>query len=147
MARRRTKKRTHAGARNGSAQVPAANSSASRVPKSMVIRIGAGEVGASISQLVKDVRTMMEPHTASRLKVCYDIQWLCQLLIKRIRNEDQTAYGIIRQWLALSVSHISSSFRALPPGIQTCGWPSLHEAPRYISESRNTPSAKTCLKP
>lgn len=35
----------------------------------MVIRIGAGEVGASVSQLVKDVRTMMEPNTASRLKV------------------------------------------------------------------------------
>jgi ribosome biogenesis protein SSF1/2 len=34
----------------------------------MVIRIGAGEVGPSISQLVTDVRTMMEPHTASRLK-------------------------------------------------------------------------------
>lgn len=34
----------------------------------MVIRIGAGEVGPSISQLVKDVREVMEPHTASRLK-------------------------------------------------------------------------------
>ena len=35
----------------------------------MVIRIGAGEVGPSVSQLVKDVRGMMEPGTASRLKV------------------------------------------------------------------------------
>ena len=35
----------------------------------MVIRIGAGEVGSSVSQLVKDVRGMMEPGTASRLKV------------------------------------------------------------------------------
>jgi ribosome biogenesis protein SSF1/2 len=34
----------------------------------MVIRIGAGEVGPSVSQLVKDVRLMMEPGTASRLK-------------------------------------------------------------------------------
>lgn len=34
----------------------------------MVIRIGAGEVGPSVSQLVKDVRTMMEPDTAGRLK-------------------------------------------------------------------------------
>lgn len=34
----------------------------------MVIRIGAGEVGPSVSQLVKDIRTMMEPGTASRLK-------------------------------------------------------------------------------
>lgn len=40
----------------------------SREPKSMVIRIGAGEVGPSVSQLVKDVRSMMEPGTASRLK-------------------------------------------------------------------------------
>lgn len=38
-------------------------------PKSMVIRIGAGEVGASVSQLVKDVRQVMEPDTAVRLKV------------------------------------------------------------------------------
>ena len=34
----------------------------------MVIRVGAGEVGPSVSQLVKDVRAMMEPGTASRLK-------------------------------------------------------------------------------
>ena len=34
----------------------------------MVIRIGAGEVGPKVSQLVKDVRSMMEPGTASRLK-------------------------------------------------------------------------------
>lgn len=36
----------------------------------MVIRMGAGEVGSSVGQLVKDVRAMMEPHTAVRLKVC-----------------------------------------------------------------------------
>lgn len=34
----------------------------------MVIRIGAGEVGPKVSQLVKDTRSMMEPGTASRLK-------------------------------------------------------------------------------
>ena len=34
----------------------------------MVVRIDAGEVGPSVSQLVKDVRSMMEPGTASRLK-------------------------------------------------------------------------------
>ena len=38
-------------------------------PKSMVIRIGAGEVGASVTQLVKDVRQLMQPDTAVRLKV------------------------------------------------------------------------------
>lgn len=72
MARRRTKKRTHVGARNGPSNgVPAAPSLASRAPKSMVIRTGAGGVGSSVSQLVKDVRGMMEPGTASRLKVIF----------------------------------------------------------------------------
>lgn len=70
MARRRTKKRTHVGARNGPSNgAPSATPVSSRAPKSMVIRIGAGEVGPSVSQLVKDVRAMMEPETASRLKV------------------------------------------------------------------------------
>ena len=68
MARRRTKKRTHIGARSGPANGVTANSSVSGEPKSMVIRIGAGEVGPSVSQLARDVRAMMEPGTASRLK-------------------------------------------------------------------------------
>ncbi|KAL9104227.1 MAG: hypothetical protein Q9187_008927, partial [Circinaria calcarea] len=68
MARKRIKKRTHAGARNGPTQGVTANTTASRTPKSMVIRIGAGEVGPSVSQLVNDVRSMMEPGTAGRLK-------------------------------------------------------------------------------
>jgi ribosome biogenesis protein SSF1/2 len=67
MARQRKKKRTHLGASNGSSKALPANQ-ARREPKSMVIRIGAGEVGPSVSQLVKDVRSMMEPGTASRLK-------------------------------------------------------------------------------
>lgn len=37
-------------------------------PKSMVIRIGAGEVGSSVSQLVQDMRQVMQPDTAVRLK-------------------------------------------------------------------------------
>ncbi|KAF2133296.1 Brix-domain-containing protein [Dothidotthia symphoricarpi CBS 119687] len=37
-------------------------------PKSMVIRIGAQDVGSSVSQLVQDVRHVMEPDTAVRLK-------------------------------------------------------------------------------
>lgn len=69
MAKRRVKKRTHVGA-TGVKPPPgtAAKKPGSRSPKSMVIRIGASDVGPSISQLVKDVRTMMEPETASRLK-------------------------------------------------------------------------------
>jgi hypothetical protein len=68
MARRRTKKRTHIGANNGSTGKAVPTNKASNAPKSMIIRIGAGEVGPSVSQLVKDVRHMMEPGTAARLK-------------------------------------------------------------------------------
>lgn len=69
MARRRVKKRTHVGAHNGPGNGMARHTAGNAEPKSMVIRIGAGEVGPSISQLVSDVRLMMEPGTASRLKV------------------------------------------------------------------------------
>lgn len=70
MAKRRTKKRTHAaGNPNGKNGVaPSAGKIDLNNPKSMVIRIGAGEVGTSISQLATDVRRVMEPGTASRLK-------------------------------------------------------------------------------
>ncbi|KAE8141948.1 Brix domain-containing protein [Aspergillus pseudotamarii] len=69
MAKARTKKRTHVRAQNASA-VAAKGSAASmsKTPKSMVIRIGGSQVGSSVSQLVKDVRLMMEPDTAVRLK-------------------------------------------------------------------------------
>ncbi|KAI1504482.1 ribosome biogenesis protein-like protein Ssf2 [Biscogniauxia marginata] len=68
MAKHRTKKRTHVGANNPKHKAPLTGRSATQDPKSMVIRIGAGEVGSSISQLAKDVRQVMEPGTASRLK-------------------------------------------------------------------------------
>jgi ribosome biogenesis protein SSF1/2 len=38
------------------------------VPKSFVVK--AGEVGGSVQNLVRDVRKVLEPNTASRLKVC-----------------------------------------------------------------------------
>lgn len=69
MAKRRVKKRTHAGARTGAPNGAANTKNMDRSPRSMVIRIGAGEVGPSVSQLVKDVRQVMEPDTAARLKV------------------------------------------------------------------------------
>lgn len=70
MARRRTKKRTQTIQDPGTfAGGPPAHANANRIPKTMVIRIGAGEVGPSISSLVLDVRKMLEPHTAIRLKV------------------------------------------------------------------------------
>lgn len=69
MAKRRVKKRTHVGAQGGPQNSHnGAARPGERSPKSMVIRIGAGEVGPSISQLVRDVRSMMEPGTAARLK-------------------------------------------------------------------------------
>ncbi|BCR97786.1 Brix domain-containing protein [Aspergillus luchuensis] len=69
MAKARTKKRTHVRAQNATAAAAKGGAaSMSKTPKSMVIRVGASEVGASVSQLVKDVRTMMEPDTAVRLK-------------------------------------------------------------------------------
>ncbi|KAI6284008.1 hypothetical protein MCOR29_003760 [Pyricularia oryzae] len=70
MARSRAKRRTHAGAKNPNQQKGPINTgnASIRDPKSMVIRIGAGEVGSSVSQLATDVRRVMEPGTASRLK-------------------------------------------------------------------------------
>ncbi|KAH9904030.1 ribosome biogenesis protein-like protein Ssf2 [Xylariomycetidae sp. FL2044] len=68
MAKSRTKKRTHVGANNPKHKAPLVGRQVGQDPKSMVIRIGAGEVGSSVSQLAKDVRQVMEPGTASRLK-------------------------------------------------------------------------------
>jgi ribosome biogenesis protein SSF1/2 len=68
MAKKRVKKRTHAGAKPAAPGTAAALANETKGPKSMVIRINAGEVGPSISQLVRDTRLMMEPGTASRLK-------------------------------------------------------------------------------
>ncbi len=68
MPGRRTKKNVPTGPPNGYVKAAGNSNSGSREPKSMVIRIGAGEVGPSVSQLAKDVRAMMEPGTASRLK-------------------------------------------------------------------------------
>lgn len=69
MGKHRVKRRTHVGAKNGPANAKNSASSMSKTPKSMVIRIGGSQVGASVSQLVKDVRAMMEPETAVRLRV------------------------------------------------------------------------------
>jgi ribosome biogenesis protein SSF1/2 len=64
MARRRIKKRTQV-APNASKK--GAQPSAS-IPRSMVIRVNASEVGPSVTQLVRDMRLVMSPHTAARLK-------------------------------------------------------------------------------
>ncbi|KAK9480406.1 Brix domain-containing protein [Lipomyces japonicus] len=59
MVKRRQKKRTH---------VAGPSPAESKIPQSMVLRIGGANVGISLSQLVQDVRTIMEPHTAVKLR-------------------------------------------------------------------------------
>ena len=41
------------------------------LPKSFIIKHG--QVGSSLTQLVRDFRKVMEPNTASRLKVSLDV--------------------------------------------------------------------------
>ena len=57
MARKR-KTRTH---------LKGSNAKEEGTPKSFIIKHG--QVGASLTQLVRDIRKVMEPNTASRLKV------------------------------------------------------------------------------
>ncbi|KAK6533951.1 hypothetical protein TWF281_005294 [Arthrobotrys megalospora] len=76
MARRRSKRRTHVA--DPTRQNPTASSTvtsktplsstASRAPKTMIIRTGSTPVGPSVSTLVHDLRRVMEPYTASRLR-------------------------------------------------------------------------------
>ena len=61
MARRR-KHRTHL--KGGAASNPG---TAEGVPKSFIIKHG--QIGSSLAQLVRDVRKVMEPNTATRLRV------------------------------------------------------------------------------
>jgi ribosome biogenesis protein SSF1/2 len=63
MARRR-KNRTHL---KGPATQSASNAANDGTPKSFIIKHG--QVGSSLTQLVRDMRKVMEPNTASRLKV------------------------------------------------------------------------------
>lgn len=68
MAKRR-KNRTHL---KGQAQREEAV--ASNVPKSFIIKHG--QVGSSLTQLVRDMRKVMEPHTAARLKVRFQCLYI-----------------------------------------------------------------------
>lgn len=61
---KKRKNRTHL---KGGAASGAPSADTSGVPKSFVIKHG--QVGSSLSQLVRDIRKVMEPNTASRLKV------------------------------------------------------------------------------
>lgn len=59
MAKKRTKKRTH--------NTDQTNEN-DGIPKTMVIQTSAATTGKALSQLTKDTRLMMAPHTAARLK-------------------------------------------------------------------------------
>ena len=73
MAKARKKKRTHA----PNDDAPGKPGQGNRRPKSMVIRMGADDIGPSVTQLARDFRAVMEPDTASRLKVGQScILWL-----------------------------------------------------------------------
>lgn len=147
MARRRHKKRTHVGAHNGPATGSLANSSASRGPKTMVIRVGAGEVGSSVSQLVKDVRSMMEPGTASRLKVNSpdELYALRQTLITS-RSVNRTNCGITPPWPAPWAYLICCSSRDLQQETPIYASHSLPEARLFTSVCKSTLYAKMCGK-
>lgn len=96
MAKARVKKRTHLRAQNASAASKGSGAIQSKSPKSMVIRVGASQVGTSVSQLVKDVRKMMEPDTAVRLKVWHQSHSVLRALSNPMtRNVNPTDCGII----------------------------------------------------
>lgn len=59
MAKRRTKKRTHK---------KISEEELASIPKSMVIHLGSSLKNHSLSQLVSDVRNVMQPHTAINLR-------------------------------------------------------------------------------
>jgi hypothetical protein len=105
MAKARVKKRTHLRAQNASAAASGKGSASSmtKAPKSMVIRVGASQVGTSVTQLVKDVRQMMEPDTAVRLKVWRKMPLVLQSFLMDIyRNANPTDSVITPLWPALS---------------------------------------------
>ena len=76
-------------------------------PKSMVIRIGAGEVGSSVSQLVQDMRQVMQPDTAVRLKVGRSVPFFSldthAHALATYRNEGRTNFATTPQWRDRSV--------------------------------------------
>jgi ribosome biogenesis protein SSF1/2 len=104
MAKRR-KNRTHL--KGGTASSGAATVDPT-VPKSFVIRHG--QVGSSLTQLVRDMRRLMEPHTASRLKVCVLLLiYICLLLNLNCKVKERSR-NKLRDFLsiapALGVSHL-----------------------------------------
>lgn len=105
MARHHAKKKTPSAPQVASVQGVKGKNGNDRIPRSMVIRMGAGDVGSSVSQLVKDIRLMMEPHTASRLKVGNTtIREISCLILSLTRSVGRTGYVITLPWQGRSGS-------------------------------------------
>lgn len=68
MAKTRKKRRLQPGGANGIVSGKPGTSNRLALPQSMVVRMGASEVGSSVSQLAADFREVVQPHTAAKLK-------------------------------------------------------------------------------
>jgi ribosome biogenesis protein SSF1/2 len=79
MARKR-KTRTHLKDSNAKA-----DTTSTGTPKSFIIKHG--QVGSSLTQLVRDIRKVMEPNTASRLKVRGSSYIVYSMFLFYIRKE------------------------------------------------------------
>lgn len=90
MARRR-KTRTHKQPDDGEGD---------GLPKSFVVRHG--QVGESVTQLVRDIRKVMEPNTASRLKVRIPLEKIIVLLYDRVSQE--RARNKLKDYLTIAPS-------------------------------------------
>lgn len=68
MAKTRKKRKPQPGGANGIVPGKSGSSNRLALPQSMVIRMGAGDIGPSVSQLAADFREAVQPHTAAKLK-------------------------------------------------------------------------------
>lgn len=121
MARtKRRKTRTHV---RGDASAP----TAVNIPKSFVVKHG--EMGTSLTQLVRDVRKVMEPNTATRLKVSGTLQalyaqsYLIQCCFLKERSNNRLKDYIVMA-PALKVSHLMAfSLTDLAPSLRIARLP------------------------
>ena len=68
MVKPRKKKHSQPGGANGVVSGKAGTSNRHALPQSMVIRMGVGDIGPSVSQLAMDFREVVQPHTAAKLR-------------------------------------------------------------------------------
>jgi hypothetical protein len=117
------------------------NPADTKLPKSFVIRTGKtvlDPLSSVFSQLVIDFRRMMEPHTASRIRVCA-MECTC---LTASRSDMLTSSRIISPWLVRWECHISFFSLALRPG-PIFGSLEHPAGQRYISRYTHIPSPKT----